>query len=130
MGEGGFYLVKGTLQLTKENLARFFIDMKMNSIYNVYMNEIYFDWDESKNRTNIKKHKVSFEEAKTVFFDPNARIINDPDHSQKEDRFVILGISRKLRLLVVCHCYRNADGLIRIISARKAMPKERKFYGD
>ena len=86
-------------------------------------------WDESKNKENIKKHKVSFEEAKTVFSDPNGKLIPDPDHSEDEDRFIILGLSKMLRLLVVCHCYREDDETIRIITARKAEKKEAKYYG-
>ena len=64
-------------------------------------------WDEEKNQLNIRKHKVSFDEAKTVFYDPNGKIISDPDHSDEEDRFIILGLSKMLNLLVVCHCYRE-----------------------
>jgi uncharacterized DUF497 family protein len=86
-------------------------------------------WDEKKNRDNIKKHNVSFEEAETVFYDPNGKLIDDPDHSDDEDRFVILGLSKMLRLLVVCHCYRENDETIRIITARKATKKETKHYG-
>jgi len=85
-------------------------------------------WDENKNQENIRKHKVSFEEAKTVFIDPNGKLIADPDHSDAEDRFVILGLSKTLRLLVVCHCYRENDETIRIITARKATRKETIFY--
>jgi uncharacterized DUF497 family protein len=86
-------------------------------------------WDPEKNRENIKKHKVSFEEAKTVFYDPCARIIHDPDHSKDEDRFIMLGLSKMLRLLIVCHCYKENNDTIRIISARKAEKKETKNYG-
>jgi len=86
-------------------------------------------WDEKKNQTNIKSHNVSFQEAETVFYDPNAKIIHDPDHSIEEDRFIILGLSKLLKLLVVCHCYRENDELIRIISARKATKEEGKNYG-
>ncbi|GBU28050.1 hypothetical protein R84B8_01608 [Treponema sp. R8-4-B8] len=86
-------------------------------------------WDEKKNRNNIMKHKVSFEEAETVFYDPNGKLINDPDHSKDEDRFIFLGLSKMLRLLVVCHCYRENDETIRIITARKATKKEVKYYG-
>ena len=86
-------------------------------------------WDPKKNQSNIKDHKVSFEEAETVFFDPNAKVIHDPDHSTEEDRFLILGISKLLKLLVVCHCFREDDEIIRIISARKATKKESKNYG-
>jgi len=88
-----------------------------------------FVWDENKNIANVKKHKVSFEEARSVFFDTNAKIIHDPDHSDTEDRFLILGLSELLKLLVVCHCYREEDDIIRIISARKATRKETSKYG-
>lgn len=87
-----------------------------------------FEWDDEKNRKNIRKHGISFEEAGTVFADGHARLIQDPDHSAEEDRFVLLGMSQKLRVLVVCHCYRKSEELIRIISARKANRKEEKFY--
>jgi len=86
-------------------------------------------WDEKKNRDNIKKHKISFEEAETVFYDPNGKLIDDPDHSNDEDRFILLGLSKMLHLLVVCHCYRENDDTIRIITARKATKKETKYYG-
>lgn len=94
------------------------------------MNEIIFVWDENKNQKNIKDHKISFEEAKTVFYDPHARIIYDPDHSKDEDRFIILGLSRLLNLLIVCHCYKEEDGTIRIFSARRAAKNEAKDYGE
>ena len=87
-----------------------------------------FTWDEAKNRLNKKKHGVSFKEAESVFLDEHARLIGDPDHSDSEDRFVLLGMSAQLRLLVVVHVYRESNELIRIISARKATAKERKFY--
>jgi uncharacterized protein len=87
-----------------------------------------FVWDQKKNIANIKKHKISFEEARTVFFDDNARLIPDPEHSIGEERFVILGITNKLRLLVVVHTYKENDDVIRIISARKATKTETKFY--
>jgi uncharacterized DUF497 family protein len=74
-----------------------------------------FIWDENKNRENIRKHKVSFEEAEMVFYDPNGKIIHDPEHSDEEDRFIILGLSKMLNLLVVCH-YREEDETIRIIT--------------
>lgn len=94
------------------------------------MKYIQFEWDNHKNEINIRKHKISFEEAKTVFYDKNARIIADPEHSQDEDRFIILGLSSSIRLLVVCHCYRKNDEVIRIISARKTTKNEIKYYGD
>ena len=94
------------------------------------MNPFLFDWDTVKNHINISKHGVSFEEAKSVFFDENALVIHDPDHSINEDRFIIMGFSRNARLLVVCHCYRESDSVIRIISARKATKAESKQYYD
>jgi len=89
---------------------------------------IHFAWDEAKNRSNIRKHGVSFEEARTTFFDDAARIIDDPDHSQQEDRFLLLGMSSKFRLLLVCHCYRKSEEQIRIISARRATSAEALHY--
>ncbi|HBF86149.1 MAG TPA: hypothetical protein DDW54_00560 [Clostridiales bacterium] len=94
------------------------------------MMNIVFEWDENKNKINESKHKVSFEEAKTVFYDENALVINDPEHSLDEERFVILGFSGKANLLVVCHCYRSENMVIRIISARKATKKEEKYYEE
>ena len=87
-----------------------------------------FEWDQKKNLVNIKKHKISFEEAKTVFFDDNARLIPDLEHSMAEERFIILGFTIKLRILVVVHSYKENDDLIRIISARKATKSEIKYY--
>lgn len=87
-----------------------------------------FEWDKRKASENERKHGVSFEEAKSAFLDESARVIPDPEHSDEEDRFVLLGLSLRLRLLVVVHCYRRGDDLIRIISARKADPSERKQY--
>jgi uncharacterized DUF497 family protein len=87
-----------------------------------------FEWDARKNAANKRKHGVSFEEARTVFYDDRALLIKDPDEEDDEDRFVLLGISAALRMLVVCHCYREKDSLIRIISARKANRKEREDY--
>jgi uncharacterized DUF497 family protein len=89
-----------------------------------------FEWDKEKNASNQKRHGVSFEEAQTVFVDENALLIHDPDHSGEEDRFILLGLSAKFRLLVVCHCYRKSDEIIRIISARKASRKEQKRYWE
>jgi uncharacterized DUF497 family protein len=92
------------------------------------MKELKFTWDENKALTNEQKHGVSFEEAKMVFYDDYARLISDPDSSQKEDRFLILGFSNQLRLLLVCHCYREKGKQLRIISARKANKSEQKQY--
>ncbi len=94
------------------------------------MKRFVFEWDEAKNKTNTQKHGVSFEEAQTVFYDENALLIDDPDHSGEEERFVLFGISMSLRLLVVCHCYRQSETVIRIISARKATRSESKQYGE
>jgi len=94
------------------------------------METISFKWDKKKAKENFEKHNISFEEAQTVFSDPNARMIYDTEHSGDEERFIILGISSALRLLVVCHCYRENDMIIRIISARKATRKEQKQYGS
>lgn len=93
------------------------------------MDTIRFEWDENKNRINKQKHHISFEEAKTVFFDEEALVIDDPDHSEIEDRFIILGFSNEANLLVVCHCYRESDTVIRLISARKATKTEAAYYG-
>lgn len=92
------------------------------------MSYLRFDWDEKKEQANLLKHSVSFEEARTVFFDENARLIADPDHSDQEDRFILLGMSRNLRILVVVHAYRENEELIRLISARKATKTEAKQY--
>lgn len=97
-------------------------------MYTVHMHVLCFEWDEAKNRSNIRKHGVSFEEAQTVFLDDYAIRFYDPDHSDDEDRFLMLGISFKLRALIVCHCYRESDRVIRIISARKATRSETRHY--
>jgi uncharacterized protein len=94
------------------------------------MNAMRFTWDQAKAAENLRKHGVSFEEGSTAFADEAARLKHDPDHSQEEDRFILLGFSAKLRLLIVCHGYRENDEVIRIISARKATPNERKQYGS
>ena len=92
------------------------------------MTDLVFEWDERKNRVNRTKHGVSFEEARSAFLDENARVLPDPEHSEEEDRFVLLGLSRSLRILVVCHCYREKEQVIRIISARKADREEQRQY--
>ena len=97
-------------------------------MYNVHMSLLRFEWASQKAGANLQKHGVSFEEAKSVFYDENAKLISDPDHSEDEDRFVLLGISHSLRIILVCHCYRSEGNVIRIISARKATPKESKAY--
>ena len=90
------------------------------------MAELRFEWDDRKNAENKRKHGVSFEEAQTVFYDDRAILIDDPD--EEEDRFILIGLSAALRTLVVCHCYRLRDEVIRIISARKAVKEERADY--
>ena len=92
------------------------------------MNTLRFEWDDRKAAANFKKHGVNFEEAKSVFVDERAKLIDDPDHSEDEDRFVLLGLSSALRLLLVCHCYRSEGNVIRIISARTAIAREFKSY--
>ena len=92
------------------------------------MDDLRFIWDEDKDKANKKKHGISFEEGQTVFVDENALLLCDPDHSHEEDRFILLGLSSNLRILVVCHCYRKNDEVIRIISARKATRSEQKQY--
>ena len=91
---------------------------------------IKFDWDKNKDSLNRKKHGVSFQEASTVFYDENALEFHDPDHSEDEDRFIMLGMSFKTRVLVVCHCFREESSIIRIISARKATKHETKKYQE
>ena len=93
------------------------------------MERIKFEWDENKDRINRSKHGISFEEAKTVFYDEEALVIDDPEHSEEEERFIILGLSHKANLLVVCHCLRASETVIRIISARKATKTEASYYG-
>lgn len=87
-----------------------------------------FEWDPNKNAINQKKHGISFEEAQTVFYDEYAILFDDPDHSEEEDRFLILGFSQHEKLCIVSHCYRGEDEVIRIISARKATKTESAFY--
>jgi hypothetical protein len=90
------------------------------------MKRLSFERDEKKNLLNKKKHGISFEEAQTVFIDEHGLLIHDPDHSDEEDRFILLGLSSILRALVVCHCYRKRNEIIRILSARKATRSEQK----
>ena len=94
------------------------------------MKRLRFEWDERKAAANRRKHGVTFEEARTVFLDENALLRPDEDHSEDEDSFVLLGLSTQLRAVVVCHCYRHREEVIRIISARKANSSERGQYED
>lgn len=99
-------------------------------MYIVCMEGLRFTWDENKNRVNRRKHGVAFEEAQTAFLDEQAKVYFDPDHSEDEERFILLGVSFRLRVLVVCHCYRESDTVVRIISARKADKQEQEDYGS
>ena len=92
------------------------------------MSDLRIEWDPRKAALNRQKHGVSFEDAQTVFSDERARLIDDPDHSEDEDRFLLLGLCSNLRLLVVAHCYRSYGNVIRIISARKATREEQRYY--
>jgi len=94
------------------------------------MVHLEFEWDNKKEKANIKKHGISFEEARITFYDENAIQFFDPDHSEDEDRFILLGTSYKLNTLVVCHCFREKETIVRIISARKADSDETKAYWD
>ena len=94
------------------------------------MSDLRFVWDPRKAKENERKHGVAFEEAESVFLDDQALLIGDPEHSDDEDRFILLGLSARLRILVVCHCYRESDSEIRLISARKADQTERKEYSE
>ena len=89
-----------------------------------------FKWDPAKNEANIKKHKISFEEATFAFYDDNALYDDDPVHSVDEKRFLVIGLNKKLKLLTVCHCYKENDTIIRIISAREANFNEKILYGE
>ena len=116
--------------LNKKKLFFFFNLTNLRKYnYNIIMDELIFEWDPVKAELNYAKHKVTFEEAKSVFYDENAVLIADPDHSTlDEDRFILLGLSSEMHMLLVCHCYRENDR-IRIISARKADLQESKQYG-
>jgi len=92
------------------------------------MNGLRFVWDQAKNLANQHRHGVTFEEAQTAFYDERATVFYDPDHSEDEDRFILLGMSLQARVLVVCHCYREADLVVRIISARRANRREEEAY--
>jgi len=92
------------------------------------MKKLIFEWDDRKNVSNQRKHGVSFEDAQTVFFDERAIEFDDPDHLTQEERFILLGLSQSLKVLVVCHCYRRNESKIRLISARRATKKEQDAY--
>lgn len=96
--------------------------------HNVHMKLLVFEWDEKKEKANIKKHGATFEQARTTFYDEHAIVFHDPDHSEDEDRFILLGTSYKFNTLVVCDCFREEETVVRIISARKADKDESKEY--
>ena len=98
--------------------------------YNVHMNELEFEWDKRKETANVRKHGVSFEEARTAFYDEGAIQFYEPDHSDQEDRFILLGLSLKPQVLVVCHCVQESETVVRIISARKADKDEERVYWE
>ena len=92
------------------------------------MKPLRFDWDPAKAKANLKDHGVSFDEAQSTFYDDWAMLYDDPDHAEDEDRVLLLGVSLRLRTLIVSHCYRVGDSVIRLISARKAHSGEEKEY--
>ena len=106
----------------------FQFDQTAFSTYNVFM--IKFEWDKAKSLSNLRKHGISFEEAKSVFYDEYAIQYYDDESSEFEDRFLMVGLSHRSRLLLVCHCERNSGQSIRIISARRATNNERKQYKE
>ena len=110
------------------NVATVSLTGQAYEMYIVHMSDFQITWDARKDRANQQKHKVWFEEAATAFRDEHARVYFDPDHSEQEDRFILLGLSIQLRILVVCHCFREKDNVVRIISARKADRREQKDY--
>lgn len=99
-------------------------------MYNIIMEDIVFEWDENKNEINKRKHGLSFEEAQEVFYDDNAILFDDPDHSFGEERFLIIGMVKSSKICIVRHCYRNSDNVIRLISAREATKREKKTYQE
>lgn len=117
-------------------MTRYFIELmgciylELLHNYNIFMEELEFEWSPTKAESNEWKHGVSFEEAKSIFYDANARLIYDSEHSAQESRFILLGISNRFRLLTVSHLYKKRDRLIRLISARPATKQERKQYED
>jgi len=99
-------------------------------MYNVRMADLEFEWNSRKEKSNVKKHGVSFEDVKAAFYDETAIVFHDPDHSDEEDRFILLGLSVKAGVLVVCHCVRDDDLVVRIISARRANKREETNYWE
>jgi len=112
----------------RRSASKWPLDTPSAITYNVHMSELRFVWDPAKNLANQRKHGVSFEEAQTAFHDERATVYYDPEHSEDEDRFLLLGMSLLVRVLVVCHCYREGDLVVRIISARRADRREEEAY--
>ena len=104
--------------------------LAISHVSRYYLEMLRFDWDERKNKSNRIKHGIWFEEAQSVFSDPHGRLFYDPEHSEHEDRFILLGVSSAARTLIVVHCYKENDSVVRIISARKATRKEVRFYEE
>jgi len=127
IGPGG--PLSGSIRSSPRNVS-LPIEEEIQCNYNVIVNDLRFIWDHQKATSNKRKHGVTFSEAATVFTDENAVEYPDPDHSEEEERFIILGLSAGLRVLVVCYCFRHNQATIRIISARKATPKEIRWYGE
>ena len=94
------------------------------------METLSFEWDENKNEINKRKHGLSFEMAREVFYDSETGLFDDPDHSEDEERFLIIGMVKSLKICIVSHCYIGSDNVIRIISAREATKNERKIYQE
>ena len=89
-----------------------------------------FEWDREKNLSNIRKHGITFKIAAKAFLDPDAVKVDDDDHSQDEDRFILIGISESDKILAVCHCYRDKGNIVRIISARPPNQYEKQVYNN
>ena len=105
-----------------------YLDGSLFCNYTVVMPDLRIEWDPDKDKQNRRKHGVSFSEAESVFMDEHALLLDDPEHSAEEDRFILLGLGAKLRILVVVHSLRERQDVIRIISARKAIRRERDIY--
>ena len=108
--------------------SNFIVDKTQQVNYNIIMDMIRFEWDENKNKINKKKHGLTFEAAKEVFSDEDAILFDDPDHSEEEEIFLIIGRMKSSKICIVSHCYRNSGNTIRLISARKATKQEMKIY--
>jgi uncharacterized DUF497 family protein len=105
------------------------VDIAMSNHYNIIIRDVEFEWDIDKNNSNYDKHGIRFEQAATAFLDPFSEVYFDPEHSESEDRYLLIGYAASYGLLVVCHCYRSKDEVVRMISARKATESESTYYG-